>query len=260
MSLAGFSSASNNGSIYLVKCGEYYKIGLTSGSVESRVSSMRVGNPYPIEIIDSFLTNTLREDEARLHKALEKYLFQGEWFHLPKCLINSKSNWFKPSSEITDLQLYRRIKSSVSISLLSKSDDCVLTYKGWEKDCFNPDNYEVFTASLKLESEYAIKMLRENTCWAIEQATKKADTDTLLSIYRLLVDKEQPLCFKTNSSEKYKFCYRLFVTYKNKEKLWMEDWQEVLEFVVFHTFLSGEDDYSGTKFYKPIGIPSSPTT
>jgi hypothetical protein len=68
--------------VYLIKCGEYIKIGITKNSVNSRVSSMQTGNPYPIEHVFSICTPKYKEVEAELHDIYKNKRYQGEWFLL----------------------------------------------------------------------------------------------------------------------------------------------------------------------------------
>jgi hypothetical protein len=67
--------------IYLVKCGEYYKIGYTSGrTANERLNSMQTGNPYPMTLA-GFWEGT-RDHEAELHTHFATRRVSGEWFAL----------------------------------------------------------------------------------------------------------------------------------------------------------------------------------
>lgn len=95
MSLSNFTPKGKAGSVYLLKSGEYYKIGLTTGTVKQRISSMQTGNPVKIKLVASFETEDVVGDEAYLHNKFGSYRVQGEWFSFPQELIDCKDVWFK---------------------------------------------------------------------------------------------------------------------------------------------------------------------
>lgn len=72
------------GIIYIMKCGRtnLYKIGLTTGSVDTRFNSLKTANPsinlfkYYEEVID------LYNKEKELHNLFSKKRIDGEWFEL----------------------------------------------------------------------------------------------------------------------------------------------------------------------------------
>lgn len=67
--------------IYLVKCGEFYKIGYTSArNADGRIAGMRTGNPYPITVVE--LWEGDRKAEEALHTAFAYRRTSGEWFAL----------------------------------------------------------------------------------------------------------------------------------------------------------------------------------
>lgn len=74
-----------NGSfVYLLKCGNFYKIGV-GGNLRKRISSIQTGNPYKVELIhawDFIEEEVAYEIEAELHKKYIKNRKQGEWFTL----------------------------------------------------------------------------------------------------------------------------------------------------------------------------------
>ncbi len=86
------------GFVYIVKCDKYYKIGYTK-RLGSRITQLRVGNPFPIELIHNVEVADAENLEGLLHEAVEKYLYRGEWFILPKkaiqLLVNSMNNYGK---------------------------------------------------------------------------------------------------------------------------------------------------------------------
>lgn len=65
--------------IYLAKSGDHYKIGY-SGSVEARLREIQVGNPLPVELVDSWQGD--KSDESAIHQYLQDKRVRGEWFDL----------------------------------------------------------------------------------------------------------------------------------------------------------------------------------
>jgi len=67
--------------IYLIKGGEFYKIGYTSGrEVGPRLSAMQTSNPYKLEAVG--LWHGTENDEAALHAMFSERRVRGEWFTL----------------------------------------------------------------------------------------------------------------------------------------------------------------------------------
>ncbi|MBN1202642.1 MAG: GIY-YIG nuclease family protein [Anaerolineae bacterium] len=73
---------SGRGKVYLLKSQSYYKIGMTRGSVEERVRSLKTGNPSKIEIVHVIETNQPERVEAELHQQYAVKRVKGEWFKL----------------------------------------------------------------------------------------------------------------------------------------------------------------------------------
>jgi hypothetical protein len=72
--------------LYVVKCGNYFKIGVTD-NIEVRLKSLQSCNPYPITL-ELFYKGKGMYEEA-LHKAFHKYHHSGEWFNIGgSCEIN----------------------------------------------------------------------------------------------------------------------------------------------------------------------------
>jgi hypothetical protein len=67
--------------IYLVKCGECYKIGYTCRrKPDARISSMQTGNPFPISLVGFWEGS--EKHEASLHEHFSARHVNGEWFAL----------------------------------------------------------------------------------------------------------------------------------------------------------------------------------
>jgi hypothetical protein len=74
------------GFIYMVACHDHVKIGYAT-SMRDRLSTMQVGNPYPIRHLNTFKTDDMEGTERRLHDRFWAYRARGEWFKMPSRLI-----------------------------------------------------------------------------------------------------------------------------------------------------------------------------
>jgi hypothetical protein len=70
--------------VYLIKSGQFYKIGST-GNLTSRLKQFKTGNP-DVKLICFWETENFRELEKRLHKMLWEFrlIDRKEWFDLPE--------------------------------------------------------------------------------------------------------------------------------------------------------------------------------
>jgi hypothetical protein len=75
------SRSSGPGFVYLMKGGDFYKIGLAI-NVEDRLRSHRTSSPYPPEMIHTIRTPSMRRLETALHHAYAHKRTTGEWFAL----------------------------------------------------------------------------------------------------------------------------------------------------------------------------------
>ena len=69
------------GYIYVIRCGEYYKIGMTL-SLERRITELTMQLPHAPEIVCLIPTNHAGMEERRLHKLFSAQRLNGEWFSL----------------------------------------------------------------------------------------------------------------------------------------------------------------------------------
>jgi hypothetical protein len=74
----------SRGYVYIIKCNEYYKIGISLQSPKKRLESFQVGNPYQLEILFSAKVAEYKTIEKLLHKHCKRegYYVRGEWFKL----------------------------------------------------------------------------------------------------------------------------------------------------------------------------------
>lgn len=84
------------GKVYLLKAGEFYKIGVTQGAIENRVRALQTGSPYPIEIIHVIKAQNPYALEAQLHVDYANKRRQGEWFELDKWDVLKIKNIKRP--------------------------------------------------------------------------------------------------------------------------------------------------------------------
>lgn len=98
----GISTFPCYGYVYLLRCEQYYKIGIAKDVVKRTIGS-QTGNPFEVKIIDTFLSLDKNADEKILHRLMSEYWHRGEWFEIPKTMIGKKSNWFKSYSLPSDV-------------------------------------------------------------------------------------------------------------------------------------------------------------
>ena len=73
--------------IYLVKCGDRYKIGV-SKDVNARIKQLD-NRPYKVELVaSSDLIEDAYKIEKELHIEYANYRIEGEWFNLPDDTVN----------------------------------------------------------------------------------------------------------------------------------------------------------------------------
>lgn len=69
------------GCVYILKCGEYFKIGMTTNT-DSRRTTIALQIPFAIEEEVSFAVMDVRGAEADLHAQFSGCRMNGEWFRL----------------------------------------------------------------------------------------------------------------------------------------------------------------------------------
>ena len=73
--------------VYLVGCNEFVKIGITSNLV-MRMNDLQVGNPYSLVLFSHWVSDDAVREEEAIHSHLDAYHHRGEWFKLPKQLLD----------------------------------------------------------------------------------------------------------------------------------------------------------------------------
>jgi len=77
------------GMIYLIRCGEFYKIGITQ-NVEQRLENFKTSNPHSIEMLRTWHYkpwSMVQKIERLLHHHHSPFHHQGEWFKLPNHVV-----------------------------------------------------------------------------------------------------------------------------------------------------------------------------
>lgn len=64
----------------MIRAGNAVKIGFTSSCPHKRLRSLQTGSPNPLRLIG--LKWTTKADEREMHRALDAYRVQGEWFDI----------------------------------------------------------------------------------------------------------------------------------------------------------------------------------
>ena len=77
--------------VYIVKCGNYYKIGITQ-RIASRMTDFRVNNPYDVELIFYGNCDWYKSVEIKIHKLMSEFHHKGEWFLLGKEQVETVIN------------------------------------------------------------------------------------------------------------------------------------------------------------------------
>lgn len=70
------------GSVYVVRCQEYYKIGRSTVPYE-RAKQIQVDSPHPVELIHVMPNQNRLRAEKYLHHRFATHRHAGEWFALP---------------------------------------------------------------------------------------------------------------------------------------------------------------------------------
>lgn len=76
------SAGEDSGAIYIVrmKGTDYFKVGYTSGTVQTRMKQLQVGNPKPLKFVTTWGGDM--DAEKEVHDMLGEFRTKGEWFEL----------------------------------------------------------------------------------------------------------------------------------------------------------------------------------
>lgn len=65
--------------LYLIKCQQFYKIGIAA-DVSDRIRNLQTGNPFPLEVLATYGYDNVALVETVLHKRFANRRTRGEWF------------------------------------------------------------------------------------------------------------------------------------------------------------------------------------
>jgi hypothetical protein len=66
-----------------------YKIGHTNGSVKKRINALQTGCPYLLREYATLKLPHSQHVESKIHQRLDAFRMQGEWFAVPKAIVDS---------------------------------------------------------------------------------------------------------------------------------------------------------------------------
>lgn len=99
MSLADCQNKGKSSWVYLIKCGQYYKIDFTKNTVEREILALQEQGFGKVKLIACFATVDGTKNVNRLIKAFSIYRTKNGLFSLPELVIDCKKDWFKSCLE-----------------------------------------------------------------------------------------------------------------------------------------------------------------
>lgn len=112
------------GFIYLIRSGDFHKIGIAT-DMDARLSSLQTGNPHSLEVILCFEFDDPRPVEKKLHGEFASRSHTGEWFSLDNSdveLVKQRLEWFGGKPVAYERKGRSQIEAGASLSLsLSES-------------------------------------------------------------------------------------------------------------------------------------------
>jgi hypothetical protein len=82
------------GFVYVIQSGQFTKIGVAV-DVRERMVSLQIGNPVELVLLKSIDTHEPFALERQIHAGIWKYHVRGEWFDLPKPVLDLLLKSFK---------------------------------------------------------------------------------------------------------------------------------------------------------------------
>jgi Meiotically up-regulated gene 113 len=81
----------DEGYVYLVRCGGFYKIGLAKDA-NKRLSGLKTSSPFEIEMVKTWRCKRPDTIERTLHEQFEKFRVRGEWFQFTEDVLQALLN------------------------------------------------------------------------------------------------------------------------------------------------------------------------
>lgn len=77
----GINNIKEEGGVYLISCGDYFKIG-HSTKIKTRLSSIKTSNPYEVELVTKYTPYKINNKllETYLHEEFKQHHHRNEWF------------------------------------------------------------------------------------------------------------------------------------------------------------------------------------
>ena len=133
--------------LYIIQCQEYYKIGVAN-DVESRLSQLSTGNPYPLKVLTVYEFDNAEFVERSLHQKYKLQRTRGEWFSLKYedlvdihkvCLMLGGSAYEYTGQEATE----------ESIQEVEELQETVLSGSKWDYTQMYKDGWRIEKSSSK---------------------------------------------------------------------------------------------------------------
>jgi hypothetical protein len=80
--------------VYLLKSGEYYKIGSTK-NIPNRIKQLQTGSPHPVTLVDFSVCALTKINEQEIHEHFSHCRMHGEWFALRENEVDTIRDWFQ---------------------------------------------------------------------------------------------------------------------------------------------------------------------
>lgn len=100
------------GNVYIVKAGDYYKIGKTIGTVQNRIKMLQTGCPFKMNLVALYKGENFNEIEKELHKVCIQFNCHVhlEWFRL-----NEMIDFFNTIENDYDFNIYHNNLNNIEI-------------------------------------------------------------------------------------------------------------------------------------------------
>lgn len=132
-------------SLYLIKCQQYYKIGVAA-DVESRLAQLSTGNPFPLEVETVYTFDNAEVVERAIHQKLKSKRVRGEWFELSYddtvelhqlCLLLGGSAFeYRGANPDEDAIEEAEEAQDVALDNVDKWDYAAMFADGWQMEYF----------------------------------------------------------------------------------------------------------------------------
>ena len=77
---------SRRGMVYCLECEGFYKFGITRNEIKKRLTTIRSGNPFEVNLLWVARTNNTGKYERMIHDQIKDNHVRGEWYAIPRVL------------------------------------------------------------------------------------------------------------------------------------------------------------------------------